>query len=258
MKYFDLYPFIGKDLEPPGGVDLIREFMNELYFSEFPGRFRYLEVASHTGTLGRAIASLDVHDEIIGVDVAKIAIDRANYLVKRDGLKRIHYVVANAEDLPFDDESFDFVDLGIAFGFFIQNREKCLQECRRVLKPNGRIFINNLFYTEFPPSDLIFDMEKVLEIKLDQGCDYDYSFHYNYLSDFLDLEKELVLEFEGRFSKLEFANYIRKLISHSDAEVAKLSEEEQEQIVEAYAEGRYVLHKNEKYCQSALQSWKLK
>lgn len=258
LNYFDFYTFIGKDIVPPGGTELASKFMDEVYFSTRSGRFKYLEVASHTGTLSRKIASLEKHEEIYGIDISPFAINRANQLCKRDGLKRIKYRVNNAEKLIFKDDYFDYVDLGIAFGFFIEDRIKCLEECKRVLKKDGRVFSNSLFYIDRPPELLVNEVERILGITLDRSIQYDYNFFCDLMCDSFELEKELIIEYDGAYSESDFEKYIRDEIKNTDAPIAKLSPDEQEIFIKEYAKNRHILQMNEEYCLSALQAWKIK
>ncbi|WP_231514904.1 class I SAM-dependent methyltransferase [Oceanobacillus salinisoli] len=65
----------------------------------------------------------------------------ANYL---HDYKNIHYVIADAEDLPFLDQSFDIVTCRIAAHHF-QDKERFIQGVKRVLKDDGKfLFIDNV------------------------------------------------------------------------------------------------------------------
>jgi ubiquinone/menaquinone biosynthesis C-methylase UbiE len=52
----------------------------------------------------------------------------------------VHFRKSNVEELPFEDEFFDFIICSNAFHHF-SNPEKTLREAYRVLKPKGRIYI---------------------------------------------------------------------------------------------------------------------
>jgi len=60
---------------------------------------------------------------------------------KRSGLENVTYQVADALDLPFDNESFDAVVCQFGIMFF-PDKQKGLSEMMRVLKPNGIIAFN--------------------------------------------------------------------------------------------------------------------
>ena len=70
-----------------------------------------------------------------GVDVAKSAIDLARANFEQQGL-RGEFSIANGEDLPLPDHSFDLV---YAHGVlqYTPNPRRLVEECRRVLKPGG-------------------------------------------------------------------------------------------------------------------------
>jgi ubiquinone/menaquinone biosynthesis C-methylase UbiE len=50
----------------------------------------------------------------------------------------IQYAVADAAQLPFEDETFDVITVGTAFHFFAD--EMAMKEIKRVLKPGGLFF----------------------------------------------------------------------------------------------------------------------
>ena len=49
-------------------------------------------------------------------------------------------VEGRAEDLPFDDASFTAVSMSVIF-FFLEHPITVLRECRRVLRPGGRLAV---------------------------------------------------------------------------------------------------------------------
>jgi ubiquinone/menaquinone biosynthesis C-methylase UbiE len=62
--------------------------------------------------------------------------------LKRDQAA-IDYIVANAERLPFRDESFDVVSINTVLAF-LPNPDLAIREIARVLKPRGRLVIGDL------------------------------------------------------------------------------------------------------------------
>jgi demethylmenaquinone methyltransferase/2-methoxy-6-polyprenyl-1,4-benzoquinol methylase len=97
-----------------------------------PGE-RVLDIAAGTGTSSAAIARSGA--EVVALDFSAGMI--------AEGRRRhpdIEFVEADAERLPFDDESFDAVT--ISFGLRnIENPQTALAEMYRVLKPGGRVVI---------------------------------------------------------------------------------------------------------------------
>ena len=73
--------------------------------------------------------------EVTGVDLARPAIDLARANFEQQGLQG-EFRVADGEQLPFPDDSFDLV---FAHGVvqYTPNPQRLVDECRRVLKPGG-------------------------------------------------------------------------------------------------------------------------
>jgi len=73
--------------------------------------------------------------EVTGIDLASSAIDLARANFEQQGL-RGRFQVANGEQLPFADASFDLV---YAHGVvqYTADPQRLVNECRRVLKPGG-------------------------------------------------------------------------------------------------------------------------
>lgn len=89
-----------------------------------------LDVGCGPGLLLRAALSKGLH--AAGADISATAVATAHEFVPRADVR-----VANAEALPFDDESFDFVTcIGAIERFF--DREKALAEIQRVARPHAR------------------------------------------------------------------------------------------------------------------------
>ncbi|MCL2771312.1 MAG: class I SAM-dependent methyltransferase [Firmicutes bacterium] len=82
------------------------------------------------------------YKNIIGLDIAEGMIEVAKQLAKERKLP-VEFVVGNALELPYEDNSFDrvlFSYNGIMCIPKVKNREKVLSEIYRVLKPGG-IFV---------------------------------------------------------------------------------------------------------------------
>ncbi len=101
-----------------------------------------LDVATGTGDFAMGIARYTAPGvKIVGIDISELMLDRARRKVKRAGLtRRITFQNAPAEDLPFDEDSFE----AAVIGFGIRNLSEPaagLREIFRVLKPGGRAVI---------------------------------------------------------------------------------------------------------------------
>ncbi len=99
-----------------------------------------LDVA--TGTADIAIALLKLNPEkIIGGDISKEMIAFGEKKIEQLNLqKKIELLLADAEQLPFEDNKFDAVTVAYGVRNF-GNLDKGLNEMLRVLKPNGKVVI---------------------------------------------------------------------------------------------------------------------
>ena len=83
--------------------------------------------------------------KIYGVEVLEKYRNEADALAEKLGLSDVfEFVAADAAKLPFDDNVIDTIIMNDAFEH-VDEPEKVLAECFRVLKPLGRIYMN------FPP-----------------------------------------------------------------------------------------------------------
>jgi len=98
-----------------------------------------LDIATGTGDLAIALAKTNA-DKIIGLDVSSGMLDIGKQkILKKELDKTIEMVLADSENMPFEDNTFDAIT--VAFGVRnFETLEKGLKEILRVLKPNG-IFV---------------------------------------------------------------------------------------------------------------------
>ncbi len=101
--------------------------------------FTVLDMAGGTGDIAERIVNMshgfaEVTVADINSDMLRVGADRARSWRYPD---QVRFVEANAEELPFDDESFDAYT--IAFGIRnVPRIDKALKEAHRVLKRGGR------------------------------------------------------------------------------------------------------------------------
>lgn len=103
---------------------------------------RILDVGCGTGLLAEAIGRGMGRGEVIGVDASLPMIRIAN---EKRGGGVCRFEAAVAEDLPYEDESFDVVVSSLFFHHVGMNlKRRAAEEIVRVLKPGGRIAIADL------------------------------------------------------------------------------------------------------------------
>jgi len=119
-------------------------YLYEPYAIHTKGRIKgspkiVLEMAAGTGRVTRHIAEkIGNEAKLIATDINPNMLDIAR---KQVGAPNIEFLVADSQDLPFSDNSFDCVIC--QFGYmFLPDKQKGFNEAWRVLKPGGQfIFV---------------------------------------------------------------------------------------------------------------------
>ena len=97
-----------------------------------------LDVATGTGDVAFKLAPKC--KKVTGIDIASNMIDLAKVKKEKKKSNNVSFLVGDAEELPFDDSSFDSIT--ISYGYRnISDPEKALSEFNRILKNNGKLFI---------------------------------------------------------------------------------------------------------------------
>jgi demethylmenaquinone methyltransferase / 2-methoxy-6-polyprenyl-1,4-benzoquinol methylase len=106
-----------------------------------PGQW-VLDLAGGTGDLSAQFSkAVGEHGRVYLADINNAMLEQGRERLINEGyIGNIHYVQANAECLPFADNSFDCIT--IAFGLRnVTHIEQALASMYRVLKPGGRLLI---------------------------------------------------------------------------------------------------------------------
>jgi demethylmenaquinone methyltransferase / 2-methoxy-6-polyprenyl-1,4-benzoquinol methylase len=121
-----------------------------------------LDLASGTGDLALRMAPLlNDQGKITLSDINESMLNIGKQRMIDAGHLRAEYAVANAESLPFADNSFDRITM--AFGLRnVTDKQQALNELHRVLKPNGLL--------------MVVEFSKVVDPLLAKGYDW-YSFN---------------------------------------------------------------------------------
>jgi SAM-dependent methyltransferase len=99
---------------------------------------QHLDIASGTGEPGLSIARLAPQGRVVLTDLAAEMLDIAARRATAQGVANIETKVCSADDLPFDDATFDGVTVRFGYMFF-PDVAKATAEFARVLKPGGRL-----------------------------------------------------------------------------------------------------------------------
>src|ERR671922_2129292 len=94
-----------------------------------------LDVATGTGLVARELAARNVR--VVGADQSPAMLRRGQAAVRRDGLaERIRFVLAQAQTLPFPDETFDALTFTYLLRY-VDDPAATLRELARVVRPGG-------------------------------------------------------------------------------------------------------------------------
>jgi SAM-dependent methyltransferase len=97
-----------------------------------------LEIGAGTGYFSLNMAAAGLIGELTCTDISTGMLDVLQHNAQRLGLPGVNTVQADAESLPFRDESFDLV-IGHAVLHHLPDLDRAFAEFRRVLRPGGRI-----------------------------------------------------------------------------------------------------------------------
>jgi ubiquinone/menaquinone biosynthesis C-methylase UbiE len=98
---------------------------------------RILETAAGTGIVTRALRGAVPQSQIVATDVNPVMLQTA---AQRHGSDRVAFQPADAQNLPFDDESFDLVVCQFGVMFFPE-KIRANEEARRVLRSHGHYLL---------------------------------------------------------------------------------------------------------------------
>jgi SAM-dependent methyltransferase len=98
----------------------------------------HLDIASGTGEPGLSIARLAPKGRVVLTDLAAEMLEVATRRAQAQGIANIETRVCSADDLPFDESTFDSVSVRFGYMFF-PDMAKATAEFQRVLKPGGRL-----------------------------------------------------------------------------------------------------------------------
>ncbi len=119
---------------------------------------RALDVAGGTGDLTIEMSKqVGPSGEVILSDINEAMLEQGRQRLIDKGIAgNVKFVVASAEDLPFEDNSFDCIT--IAFGLRnVTHQDKALSSMYRVLKPGGRLLILEFSKPVIPGLDRAYD-----------------------------------------------------------------------------------------------------
>lgn len=99
---------------------------------------------------------------VAGIDISEEMVKRSKERAKREGVEdRVEFRTADAQHLPFEDDTFDAV-ICESVNAFISNRPGALSEYVRVAKPGGYVGLNEVTWLKEPPHDLVTYLHRIM------------------------------------------------------------------------------------------------
>ena len=148
-SYFDMQAEMGhtKHLGGRNATDILADLCH------FDAGQTILYVGSGSGIAAAYLA--EKHNcQIVGVDILPGMVASAQSWAQKKGLAdQLEFRVADARDLPFEDNHFDAV-ISESVNTFIPEREQAMAEYIRVVKPGGYVGMTEAIWTKEPSEEL--------------------------------------------------------------------------------------------------------
>lgn len=126
------------------GMDTIKFYLKYTDVNEMFKDRTVLDIGCGAGGKTVFYASQGVR-KIVGVEILEKYRKEAEKLAEKYNIEdKFEFVCADASKTPFEDETFDTIIMNDAMEH-VDQPEKVLEECYRILKKNGRLYLN------FPP-----------------------------------------------------------------------------------------------------------
>ena len=103
-----------------------------------------LDLGTGTGTLARGFARRDLR--VTGIDISPKLLEQARLLAREERVD-VRFIEAPAESTGLPSGAFDLVSAGQCWHWF--DGSAAMQECRRLLRPEGQIVIAHLDWLPF-------------------------------------------------------------------------------------------------------------
>ena len=130
-----------------GGLDATQELLELCHVG--PGA-HILDVGCGAGVTPAYIAQ-QYDCSVVGVDLSAKMILRSEQWARRKGVTEgLEFRVADVQNLPFEDETFDAV-ISESVTAFPHDKQRAVNEYTRVIKPAGYVGLNESTWLKTPP-----------------------------------------------------------------------------------------------------------
>ncbi len=176
------------------------------------GEWTSLDVAGGTGDIAFRIveaSNKNAHTTVLDINSSMLEVGRER-AAKKHLEANLDFVEANAEDLPFDDNSFNAYT--IAFGIRnVPRIDKALREAYRVLKPGGRFLCLEFSDVTIPVLDKVYEQWSFNAIprigKMIAGDDEPYRYLVESVRKFPNQPSFAAMIADAGFERVSFRNF---------------------------------------------------
>ena len=204
--------------------DLMNDFMslgihrlwkkNLIHLMSPSSDHKLIDVACGTGDIAALfLKNTNETSKVTCVDPNSHMIEKGKQKLKN--YKNLNWIIASAENLPLNDNSFDFYT--ISFGLRnTKSIEKSLAEAYRVLKPGGRFLC--LEFSKIQNSNLEFIYKNYSKLipsigKLVVGEKKPYEYLIKSIENFINQEELIELMLKSRFEECNYRNLSGGIVS---------------------------------------------
>ncbi len=210
MNYNELISITRETNRPPGGINSVIEVIKNTFINK---NSKILEVGTSTGFTSLELARL-VGCKITAIDINPVSIEECKSRAEKLGLQNIDFRIGDVEKLEFDDKTFDLVFCGNVTSI-VNNREKALNEYKRVIKDEGYIVAIPMYYIKHPSEELVSGVSRaiIVDIKVQ-----DKQYWLNmFKSEKVEVLKEIDYEFDYiKDDKIQ--SYVKMILSRKHLE----------------------------------------
>ena len=161
MSYNEIIGLVRETNRTPGGLSTIKKVSEKLMLNSSS---KILDIGTSTGHSSLEFGRL-LNCKIIGIDINPMSIKTAKERVERFKLKNINFMLEDATNMSFENETFDVVFAGNVTSL-VADRERALKEYWRVLKPNGYLVGVPMYYVKKPSEKLVNDVRKAIQVDI--------------------------------------------------------------------------------------------
>lgn len=160
LGMYDFLGYIGSFDSPYiGGYEGTLKLLDRLDIPR-DEEYHILEIGCAAGFASCMVAK-EYGCKVTGIDISEVLILKAQERAEKLGLSNAHFEVADATNLPFEDNSFDAV-YGVAIVALLPDKKHVLKELMRVVKPGGIIGTLDLFVKKDVDKEVIESFGKTM------------------------------------------------------------------------------------------------